>query len=159
MAIRKCSIDDIDYQFAQLIDDRQETDEELVAVGSEAESAESLSLRDDTPLFTGEIEIAMPPPVDMAQLIRFRRILQSIRNLKVLRTTGSWNEGSIITSLIDKPLPLLDLLQTMPEVEKAEVLYPEESEDNTYPWGTAFEEKPDNWQGQRIVVTLQEETE
>ena len=103
--------------------------------------------QDEAPVFKGEVEIAMAPPVNMAQLIRFRRNLQQVAHLKIVRTTGSWKEGSITTAIIDQALPLIDLLQGMPEVQNAEL------------WTNGEANNGGSQETRRIVVTMKDEAE
>jgi len=148
---------DFESDLALAVMSQEEITEDPSATDSEYVTVEPVMSPDSNVLYDGQIELAMPPPVDMAQLIRFRRNLQSIKHLKVLRTTGSWNEGSIITALIDKPLPLIDLLIEMPEVEKAELLVLDDDTDTHFDSGEAHEAKSGSLPKKRIVVTLIED--
>ena len=107
--------------------------------------------------FEGEIEIAILAPVDMARLIQFRRNLLDTSHLKVLRTAGSWNEGSVITVAVDKPLPLVGVLMEMPEVQSAELWVDEEGAGGDFPWDLTLELKSGSSPRKRILVTLKKE--
>jgi len=147
----------LESEFTLMLTGKNQVMEEATAVDSADKSATLSPPQDNSSLFEGEIEIAMPPPVNMAQLIRFRRNLQDISHLKILRTTGSWKEGSVITALMDRPLPLISVLTEMPEVKKAEMWADREAADGDSPWGSSLEVGPESWQENRIVVTLKEE--
>ena len=72
-------------------------------------------------IYQGEVSISVIPPVDIAQLIKLRRNLESITHLKILATAGSYDEGSTITLNIDKPLSLIRILGVIPEVDRVEL--------------------------------------
>jgi len=146
--------DNVESDLALLIGDHDQMIEEGTAIES-AEYVTALTLpQGDSLLFDGEIEVVMAPPVDPVQLIRFRRNLQDTPQLKISRTSGSWNGGTIITVLIDKPLPLIDMLKEIPDVEKAELWAGEEATDDHLPGRLAFEFKPRSWPSERIIITL-----
>lgn len=108
---------------------------------------------DVSPLFHGEIEIAVAPPVHIAQLVRFHRDLHSVLQLNISRTSGSQNGCPVITVLIAEPLPLISLLKRMPEVEKVELLAGKEVGDNGIPLKSVLDSEPERSQ-ESIVVTL-----
>jgi hypothetical protein len=44
--------------------------------------------------------------------------LQTTPEIKFVRTTGSWNKGSTITVVLDKPIPLIsELASRLPEAD------------------------------------------
>jgi len=139
---------DFESDLALLMADNGQMIEETTAVDQADDMViPSPVQEDDMSLLQGEIEIAMAPPVNMAQLIRFRRNLQQVDHLKIVRTTGSWKEGSVTTAIIDQELPLINLLAEMPEVEKAEL------------WTNAEANNGDSLEANRIIVTLKDEAE
>ena len=69
--------------------------------------------------YEGKVDLDILPPVDLAQFMKFRRELQHIPQLKILQITSSVKEGSRISTLITEPIPLLNVLKTMPEVHDA----------------------------------------
>jgi hypothetical protein len=75
----------------------------------------------------------------------------------MLRTSGSWNEGSVITVNVDKPLPLASMLMDIPEVERVELWTGEEGAGGDFPWDLALESKPGSYPKKRILVTLKKE--
>jgi len=132
---------------------QEETPEE--AIGSTDESAVLISLPEDSPIFEGEVEIIIAPPVDMAKLVRLRRTLQSVVHLKILRTDGCWTGTNVFTAFIDRPLPLISTLMRIPEVKKADLWTNREDGINDgFPWGLALEEKLGNWLVQKVIVWL-----
>ncbi len=120
-------------------------------------SAASLSSSEAVALFEGEIEIAILPPVDMAQFIQVRRNLLHTQHLKILRTASSWNQGTVINVFADKPLPLVSMLMEMPAVKRVELWAGREEADGDFPWDLALEPKPDSYQRKRVLVTLEKE--
>ncbi|MDD4876708.1 MAG: hypothetical protein PHQ86_06245 [Dehalococcoidales bacterium] len=77
----------------------------------------NLNLDDDKSLFVGEVELAIAMPVELKMVSKLYNYLQTIPDLKILRTTGSWDRGTTITVVLEKPLPLVNSLKNMPEVQ------------------------------------------
>jgi len=145
--------EDLESEFATMGVNKSQTAEEGSTDSADKLATPYFTLNDSAPI-EGEVWIIVSPPVDMAQLIRFRRDLQDVSHLKILRTSGSWNGGSVITILLDRPLPLISLLKEMPEVENAELWTVEkEWADGNLPWESVLEPKPGSWQ-EKIVVTF-----
>lgn len=144
--------EDPESEFATMVASKSQTVEETVG------SADGLTTPapplDDSPLFDGEIEMAMAPPVDMAQLIRLRRNLDNFPYLKILRTYGHRNSGAAITILINEPLPLIKILTEMSEVEKVEPCADGEATDTDSPWELAPEVGPVSRKTKKFLVTL-----
>ena len=67
--------------------------------------------------YEGEIELVLTPPIDLAVMSEIHSQLQTIPEVKILRTVGSWDKGTTITLLLEKPLPLVDMLTKIPAVE------------------------------------------
>ena len=88
--------------------------EEKLSIG-EIESAQ-LKL-DSQALYTGEIELDIPVPVELKMVSKLYNYLQTIPELKILRTRGSWDRGTTITVVLDKPMPLISLISKIPDVE------------------------------------------
>lgn len=124
-------------------------------IESSDKSAVPIALSEDYPLFEGEIEIIIAPPVDMAKLVRLRRNLQNVVHLKILRTDGCWTGANVFTAFADRPLPIISILMGIPEVKKANLwnTMGEESDDSS-PWGLALEGKLGNWVVQKVIVWL-----
>ncbi len=78
-----------------------------------ASSGRALSAQQDLN-YVGEVHLAMVPPVDLTKMSELYERLQGIPEVKILRTVGSWDRGSTITVVLDKPLPLIDMLSELP---------------------------------------------
>ncbi len=61
-------------------------------------------------LYTGEVELTIGVPVAPAMVSNLYSYLQTSPEIKLVRTTGSWNKGSTITVVLDKPIPLISVL-------------------------------------------------
>jgi len=72
---------------------------------------------DSQVLYTGEVELYIPIPVELKMVSRLYGYLQTIPELKVLHTRGSWDRGTTITVVLDKAMPLIGLLLKIPDVE------------------------------------------
>jgi hypothetical protein len=88
--------------------------EEKLTTG-ETESAQ-LKL-DSQALYTGEVELDIPVPVELKLVSKLYNYLQTIPELKILHTRGSWDRGTTITVVLDKPMPLISLISKIPDVE------------------------------------------
>ena len=73
-------------------------------------------------LYAGVVDLIMTPPVEITHFIQLLRNLLKIERIKILSTNGSYDEKSVIKVLVEKPLPLLETLLEMPEIEKTEVV-------------------------------------
>ncbi len=72
---------------------------------------------DSQPLYVGEVELAIAVPVELKMVSKFYNYLQTISDIKILRTTGSWDRGTTITVVADKPIPLISKISEVPDVE------------------------------------------
>jgi hypothetical protein len=61
-------------------------------------------------LYTGEVELTIGVPVEPTMVANLYSYLQTSPEIKFVRTTGSWNRGSTITIVLDKPIPLISVL-------------------------------------------------
>ena len=68
-------------------------------------------------LYSGEVDLVLAPPVDVNRVSTRYAQLQNIPGLQVLRTAGSWEEGTIVTIVLDEPSPVISLLEAIPMVE------------------------------------------
>jgi cell division septum initiation protein DivIVA len=68
-------------------------------------------------LYVGEVELAIAIPVELKMVSKFYNYLQTIPDIKILRTTGSWDRGTTITVVADKPIPLISKISEVPDVE------------------------------------------
>jgi len=74
--------------------------------------------KDRLALHNDVIELTISPAVNLEQIMQFQSRLNSIRQLKVLDINGSVEKDVIIRLSLENPVPLLDILKTMPEIEK-----------------------------------------
>jgi len=70
-------------------------------------------------LYQGELELAIPPPIDAAELLQFERELRNSFPLRILGTEGSPSKGSLIIVFLGEPQPLVHSLKQIPEVKDA----------------------------------------
>ena len=73
--------------------------------------------QDSQTLYAGEVELAIAIPVELKMVSRLYNHLQTIPELKILQTRGSWERGTTITVVLDKPIPLISLISKIPGVE------------------------------------------
>lgn len=67
--------------------------------------------------YEGEIELTLIPPIEMATMSKIYDQLQAIPEVKILRTVGSRDKGPTITVLLEKQIPLVEVLAKIPGVE------------------------------------------
>jgi len=72
--------------------------------------------------YTGEVEVEIATPVDPKMVYKLYDHLQTIPELRILHTRGSWDRGTVIAVVLDKPMPLVSLLSEMAGVEVTQVL-------------------------------------
>jgi len=80
-------------------------------------------------VYTGEVELNVEVPIEPTMVAKLYNYLQTTPEIKFIRTAGSWNKGSTITVVLDKPIPLVSVLVT--KLPEAEVL-PEQSGKHHY---------------------------
>ena len=74
--------------------------------------------RDGQTLYTGEVELVIAKPVDPKMMSKLYNYLQTAPELKVVHTSGSWDRGTTIRVVLDKPLTLISMISSqIPEVE------------------------------------------
>lgn len=67
-------------------------------------------------LYTGEVELTITKPVSPSMVSKLYNYLQTTPEIKFVRTSGSWDRGTTITVVLDKPIPLISvLLAKLPE--------------------------------------------
>jgi len=72
---------------------------------------------DTSKMYEGEIELTIVPPVGLALLSEIHNELDKISEAKVLQTVGSWDKSTSIKVLLEKPMPLAQILTRIPGVE------------------------------------------
>ena len=112
----------------------EETTEELLEQppleeipGREETGSTQLKPGDNQTLYVGEVELAIGIPVELKMVSKFYNYLQTIPDIKILRTTGSWDRGTTITVVADKPIPLISEISEIPDVEVIPELPQEDS--------------------------------
>ena len=85
--------------------------------GREETKSTRLKPADSQTLYVGEVELAIAVPVELKMVSKFYNYLQTIPDIKILRTTGSWDRGTTITVVADKPTPLISKISEVPDVE------------------------------------------
>ena len=68
------------------------------------QEAPALLEADSQELYTGEVELVVLPPVDLKLVSRLYNYLQTVTDLKVLYTRGSWGHGTPIAVVLEKPV-------------------------------------------------------
>jgi hypothetical protein len=63
-----------------------------------------------------EMELVLPPPLSAARMIRFCHRLEETSGAKIVGTSGSWQQGAVLTVAFNRSVCLLEALQLMPEV-------------------------------------------
>jgi vacuolar-type H+-ATPase subunit H len=84
---------------------------------SEGELISSPLKLDEQALYDGEVELSITAPVDPAAVSRLYNQLQKTPEIKILYTRGSWHQGIAITVSLDRPVPLIGIISSTPDVE------------------------------------------
>ena len=71
--------------------------------------------------YSGEVDIELAPMADTDDVVKLYSMLQSLETLRILRTSGSSNRGTIITVEVSHPTPLTELLANMSELDARDV--------------------------------------
>ena len=69
-------------------------------------------------LYDGNVELVIPPPIAPDRLLKLGRQLRHTPQIRVLSLKGSLVQGIRIRLLLRTPVPLLNILKAIPEVEK-----------------------------------------
>ena len=78
------------------------------------EETGSVQLKQDSQtLYGGEVELAIAMPVELKLVSKFYNHLQTISEVKIRHTKGSWDRGTTITVVLDKPIPLISVISKM----------------------------------------------
>ncbi|MFC2043729.1 response regulator transcription factor [Chloroflexota bacterium] len=67
-----------------------------------------------------EVQLVLLPPIDAKQLIRFTGRTEETLQCRVVQLVGSWQDGTIITVILNKGIAIADImnkLENIPEVE------------------------------------------
>ena len=74
---------------------------------------------DSEAVYEGEVELAIPPPLDPAALSKLFNYLQVTPDMKVLYNRGSWDRGAVITVSLDKPLKFIGMISRISGLKMA----------------------------------------
>jgi len=74
-------------------------------------------LLDSRSIYNGEVELAIAIPVELGLVSKFYNYLQKLPDMKILHTRGSWDKGTTIAVVLDKPTPLIGRLAKIPDIE------------------------------------------
>lgn len=76
------------------------------------------TMEESKSLYTGEVDLSIKVPVEPTMVSNLYNYLQTTPEIKFVRTAGSWNKGSTITIVLDKPIPLVsELVSRLPEAD------------------------------------------
>ncbi|MEE8473179.1 MAG: hypothetical protein V3S82_08425 [Dehalococcoidia bacterium] len=64
-------------------------------------------------------ELMLPPPLDIARLLRFCLSLEKAAGARVVGIGGSWEDGALLTVAVRRSVSLLEVLSLMPGVAQA----------------------------------------
>ena len=68
-------------------------------------------------MFSGEVDLVLSPPLDFSRVSELYSHLQTLPEIRVLHTAGSWEQGTVVTVAMDTPGPLLSPLNALPTLE------------------------------------------
>ena len=72
---------------------------------------------DSQALYTGRVELIVASPIELKLVSSLYNYLQTVPELKILYTRGSWDQGTTITVALEKAIPLIGILLRTPGVE------------------------------------------
>jgi len=72
---------------------------------------------DSQAVYGGEVELIIASPVELKLVSRLYNYLQTIPELRILYTRGSWDQGTTITVVLEKPMPLISIIAETPGVD------------------------------------------
>ena len=104
--------------------------------------------KENPALYSGNVELAIPPPVATNKLLKLHSQLKKARQVKVMDVVGSANKGVIIRLFLRSPTRLIDMLENLPEVREAAAAT-KQSRDTGAP-----QHRPSKPGVRRIVVTI-----
>ncbi len=82
-------------------------------------------------LYSGEVELEIESPVDPKMVVKIFNYFQTVPEIKILHTRGSWEQNPIITVTLDKPTPLISLIADIQGIEGGFFLSEEDEADET----------------------------
>jgi F0F1-type ATP synthase membrane subunit b/b' len=79
---------------------------------------EDINKKEQFALYSGPVELEIPPPLVMGPLTNLAKHLKNTRQIEVLALNSTSNRGLKIRLFLHNPLPLFHILKSMPQVEK-----------------------------------------
>ena len=67
--------------------------------------------------YVGELELLIEPYTNVAKISKLYRDLGAIAGVRVVRTSGAWDRGTVITVELSEPITLAALELHLPDVE------------------------------------------
>ena len=125
----------------RLIERNRETEATLERMKIEATGSDMVG-QDDESLYTGEVEVVLGLSADADILAKLSVCLVHTPEIKINPTVGSSDRGSIITMVLDKPLPLVEMLSL--QIPEAQV--------TGEPWGANDKKR----KARRIIIARKE---
>ncbi len=101
----------------------------------------------DLDVFHGYVELALPPPIGLDQMLQIHKTMKESPYLNVLNLGGSVDSGITIRVFVEAPIPLLKVIGEMPEVVEASEELP--GDEKLVPGRRGEEEYP----LRRIIIT------
>jgi len=80
-----------------------------------------------------EVQIVLSPPVEANQLMRFAGRTEEAFQSRVMQVVGSWQEGTVMTIILDKAMALGDILYKLENMAEVETTSEEEPTGNINP--------------------------
>lgn len=68
--------------------------------------------------YSGIVDLEIPPPVSMGALRDLTKLLKYIPDIKILSLDSTANRGLRMKLFLQKPVPLIKILKSMPQVER-----------------------------------------
>ncbi|MFB0559394.1 MAG: response regulator transcription factor [Dehalococcoidales bacterium] len=69
-----------------------------------------------------EIQLVLPPPVDASKLMRFTGRAEEALQSRVMQVVGSWQEGTILTIMLNRATSLVDILNMFGNMSEVEAI-------------------------------------
>ncbi len=91
--------------------------EELLGQHPQEETDSARLKQDDQTLYTGEVELTIAAPVELELVSKLYNYLQTVPELRILYTRGSWDKGTTMTVVLEKSMPLISILSETPGVK------------------------------------------
>lgn len=83
----------------------------------DTEAEESLLPQPESPdTMLEEVQLVIPPLVDANQVIRFTTQVEEILKTRILQVVGSWREGTVVTAVLPRAIPLVEILSKLRKI-------------------------------------------